>query len=342
MPLESPTKPLTLLLIGAGRQMQNDHLPALMSIAGVRAAAVIDPNPVALQATASRVMAAGYTQLQSALDAVDPDAALVCLPHSEYRDVLEVLATRGIPTLKEKPLARSLPEGLGFIRRYEEAGTYLQLCVQRRFSDLYRTCQALIEQIGNVYSVYAEYTLNLRSLDKAALGWRADREISGGGATLDLGYHTVDLLTYLFGEPDRVYAQQNFSSIPGDYDIDDSVKALFTYRDGAINANLFATLIYRRKGERVRIFGDQGYVSIDDRTVSLFDFRDRELESHSFRMKEHDIRNQLAFFLDHVRAGGSSEASAKLLSDQLMNMKIIDAIYESHRSGREVTLSRAD
>ncbi len=324
-----------IIFVGAGRQTQKDHIPAAMKHPECEIVGIVEPNAATLQQACETVGCPGFTDLDTALKFCEPTAAIVSVPHVQYFPVLEKLAENRIATLKEKPLAINSEEGSQVVELYKKNNTYLQICVQRRFSHLYDTCSKLIKNIGSIFSLYAEYTLSLESLDKSKLGWRANKAVSGGGASLDLGYHTIDLLTYLFGMPDKIYAQLNFNSLPGDYSIDDSMKALCTYRNGQINAHMFVTKIYRRKGERIRIFGDQGYVTIDDRTVKLYNRQHELLESHSFNTKEQEVIDQFSRFLKNS-SGGIDVKKDRLLQDQLLNMKIIDAIYESNSKSKIV------
>lgn len=77
----------------------------------------------------------------------------------------------------------SLTEAKSLVRLYQTHKTYLQICVQRRFSNLYSIARELVSSIGHVYSLYAEYTLALKSMDESVIGWRANRDLAGGGAS---------------------------------------------------------------------------------------------------------------------------------------------------------------
>jgi len=211
------------------------------------------------------------------------------------------------------------------------------VCVQRRFSRLYETTKKLLESIGNVHSVSVEYSLNLNAHDMAS-GWRANRLVSGGGAALDMGYHSIDLLTYVFGAPDKVYAQLSYNSLGGDYSIDDTMKAMMTYADGKINANVTVTKISNRKSESIRIYGSEGSVLVDGRTVCLYDKDSNEVESHSFNSKQHEVDEQLDQFIDACMQDKGLDTKDQNFIDQLSNMRTIDAIYKSHASGKVMNL----
>lgn len=328
-----------LIVIGLGKQMVKDHIPSIQKRQDIQITAVVEPNKKLMKEHSSILNVPGYTNLKQALKHSEVDLAIISVPHASYPELLQELASRGIPTLKEKPLAMTFKQAKEIVALYQSHKTYLQICVQRRFSSLYDTARTLIGDIGDIYSFYAEYTLNLQELGSKNLGWRADKSISGGGAALDLGYHTVDLLTYLFGIPDHVYARLNFNSLPGDYTIDDSMKAMMTYRNGAINANMLTTKIFSHKGERIRIFGVKGFVYIDDRKVTLLRRDFSEIESHTFNTKEHEVDNQLDYFIKNAyNPRMLTLENNSILQDQLADMRIIDAIYKSHETGKAIEL----
>ena len=181
--------------------------------------------------------------------------------------------------------------------------------------------------------------MNLDNLDRTVLGWRADRSISGGGATLDLGYHIIDLINHLFGLPNRVYAQLNYNSLDGEYDVDDFAKIMFEI--GGINANATITTIFHKKCERIKVFGKKGFIWIDDRTVSLVDRKCKVIETHTFRPNNIEISEQIRTFSDNIDFGPSVYwRGDTIIRDQIANIKIIDAIYLSHLSKSVIEISK--
>lgn len=291
---------LKVLVVGLGSQTRKDHIPALMRRKDVEIIGFVDTNQTLLEEYNSLIGVSIFTSLDNAIQVTSPDLAVVSVPHFEYWGILKTLAEHQVATLKEKPLAVTYQEALEITNMYQENDTYLQVCVQRRFSKLYETTKQLLEPIGRVYSVYVEYTMKL-SAENMASGWRADKKISGGGAALDMGYHSIDLLTYIFGTPDKVYAQLNYHSLDSNYTIDDTMKAMMTYRKGQINANLVVTKIFNQKNEKVRIFGSNGSIYVDERKVTLYDKDGVEMESHSFNFKTEEVDQQLSYFVEQIR-----------------------------------------
>ena len=330
---------LKIVVIGLGKQMTKDHVPAVLRRNDLEIIAVVDKNKELSKSVGKELNVRYFTEVSCAVSDTKPDLAIVCVPHNAYFDILEVLAKNHIATLKEKPLAITHREATEIIGLYQSNNTYLQICVQRRFSKLYETTKKLVQEIGSVYSMYIEYTLSLNAEDMKT-GWRADRKISGGGATIDMGYHIIDLLTYIFGLPDKLYAQLNYNSVGKGYTIDDTMKALMTFNNH-INANIVVTKVFNQKNEKIRIFGDKGSVYVDGRSVTLFDSEKNEIESYSYNSKDYEMDQQLEFFVNNYNDKKLTYIkNNKLLSDQEKDMIIIDAIYKSGEEERVIKFDK--
>ena len=333
----SSTKPYKIMIVGLGNQTRKDHVPAILQRKDLKIVALVDKDTTLLDEYGKDIGAGVFGDVSAAIAATKPDVAIVSVPHNEYFGILEILAQNNIATLKEKPLAMTYEEASKIISLYKSHNTYLQICVQRRFSKLYETTRQLLGSIGKIYAVDVEYSLNLTAQDMAT-GWRSDKTISGGGAALDMGYHSIDLLTYIFGVPDKIYAQLSYNSLGDDYSIEDTMKAMMTYQDGQINANIVVTKIFNKKSEKVTIVGSDGSVQVDGRTVTLCDNDANEIESHSFNSKQQEVDLQLDHFIKSVSRNAQFDIKDQNLVDQLSNMRTIDAIYKSHNSNKAIKL----
>lgn len=335
-----PTKkqePLNVMIIGLGNQTRKDHIPAILRRDDLEIIALVDQDETILKEYGESLGVEVFQDVRTALVAATPDIALVSVPHNQYYAILELLAANKIATLKEKPLAMNYDEASQLVKLFDASDTYLQICVQRRFSKLYESTKALVGEIGDIYSVSVEYALDLNASDMAS-GWRADARLSGGGAALDMGYHSIDLLTYLFGKPDKVYAQLSYNSIGTGYSIEDTMKAMMMYRGGKINANVHVTKVADKRSETVKISGSKGCILVDGRTVSLYDQNGNVIESHAFNSKQQEVDSQLDYFTTKSAQDGRFDIEDQNFIDQLNNMHIIDAIYTSHANNTVVEL----
>jgi predicted dehydrogenase len=320
-----------IIIIGLGNQTVKDHIPSILRRNDLEIVAAIDTDQELLNKISSGLKVVAFSNIEKAIEETKPDLAFVAVPHDAYLEILKILANRKIPTLKEKPLAMNYVEAKEVINLYAKNDTYLQICVQRRFSKLYKTTKELLNKIEKIYSIYIEYALNLDA-DAMATGWRSDRKISGGGAVIDMGYHIIDLLTYIFGVPDKIYAQLNYNTLGNNYSIEDTMKAMMSFSNRQINANVLLTKIFNQKSEEIHIIGTNGTVKLSGRKVSFLNSNSDELESHSFATKDHEVDAQLDYFIKN----SDRHKNNKLLSDQLINMAIIDAIYKSDKEEKVI------
>jgi predicted dehydrogenase len=139
----------------------------------------------------------------------DPFAAIVAGPATLHGTVACELAAMGVHLLVEKPLAHDLASGRRIVAAAERAGITLMVGYNLRFAPTFLTAKKLIERgaIGRVLSARAEVGQYLPS-------WRPQQDYRqsvssrpelGGGVLLELS-HEIDLMLWLFGRPDTVYA----------------------------------------------------------------------------------------------------------------------------------------
>lgn len=141
-----------------------------------------------------------HHSLDSALAGPRPDLAIVATPHDSHAPLAERLLQARVPTLLEKPPARSAPELATLLRLSQDLRTPLATSLPlhydgrcRRFMDLLRS--------GNLTGA----EVNIRAgvpIWVGADGWRLSRERAGGGVLIDLGYHYLELLVACLGPPD--------------------------------------------------------------------------------------------------------------------------------------------
>ncbi len=118
------------------------------------------------------------------------------------------------------------------------------------------------------------------------------------------------------------------------------MKALMTFNK-QINANIVVTKISNQKSEKVRILGDKGSVYIDGRTVTLLDNNEHIIKSYTYSSKDDEMDQQLDFFIrNYSNKKFTNIKDNLLLSDQALNMRIIDAIYKSDEEEKVINFNK--
>lgn len=309
--------PLRLGIIGLGKQGQ-EHLSAAQGYAEAQFVAGIDPNPdsrdEALALQPSLALLDNLSQLaEQALDGL-----VMALPHHLYADIWTDVLALQLPILKEKPLGRTLDESLALLTQAQHSGCPVQTAIQRRHHPSYQALKQAIAARGE-RAVEAHAHLHLGfDISVENPTWRGNREMAGGGALLDCGYHLVDLLQYLVGPFDLVAASLWKGDQPvNEQQVDDL--AMLVGRSEHCWVMIDST-VGGQKSEEVVIKTEAGTWSANREGVW---HNGQHLSEHT-RGWEKAMRQQLDRFCANIHA---SRWSDDMIWDQIPAMRLIDSAY---------------
>jgi myo-inositol 2-dehydrogenase/D-chiro-inositol 1-dehydrogenase len=178
-------------LIGCGRIAERGYVPAFARAEGVQLAAVVDVQSERCRAVAPGV--AAFADVGELVASGEVDAVVVATPVGAHVEVAAEAARAGLPTLVEKPPARSASEAVGLLEL--EPAPFVAF--NRRFEP---GLLSIREQIPS-----GPIELRLRFHRRGAWG-------SHGGddpLLLDVGPHALDLVRWLAGvELTRIRARE--------------------------------------------------------------------------------------------------------------------------------------
>jgi len=126
-------------------------------------------------------------------------AAVIAVPPTRVGQVQRECMRRDLAILVEKPLAGSLTELAELQDALQSNPIPLIVGVQRRSHPSYVALRAALQLVRP-----SELSMCLslgRPLGDLPAGHRANRSLCRGGALLDLGYHALDLVHFVLGQP---------------------------------------------------------------------------------------------------------------------------------------------
>ena len=144
-----------------------------------------------------------FTTLSETLGAVDVDVVVVCTPTGAHAEVAVEALSAGKHVIIEKPAEVSLAKTDEIIAAQQAAGRLVTVISQHRFDRAFEiTLKAIATgELGRVTSGVASIAW-WRSQGCSDSGdWRGTWELDGGGALMNQGVHTVDLLVAALGQP---------------------------------------------------------------------------------------------------------------------------------------------
>ena len=146
--------------------------------------------------------------------AADPRvlAMYLCTPNHLHLEHALIAARAGKHILVETPLARTLNEARVMTSQARRAGVTFMVAENYRFMAAVRGAKELIDSgaVGGLRLIQLQEEAPFRPS-----GWRNSRELNGGGMLIDGGIHKVDILIYLAGMPEQVFAASLPRGLPG-------------------------------------------------------------------------------------------------------------------------------
>ncbi len=242
-------KRLRIAVVGAGH-LGRIHTRLLSSFDDVELVGVVDPIKQARERVADEF---GTQAFASHLEVADQiDAAVVATTTDHHRDVGVDLLTRGIHTLIEKPIARTVQEADELVAAASEHNVVLQIGHVERFNGAWQAATPFIRRPVFIEAVRSGgYTF--RSTDI--------------GAVLDLMIHDLDLVLSIV-RSDVVEVDAVGSTIFGPHE--DMAHAHLKFANGCI-ANLNASRTSFQAQRKMQIVSERSYVGVDfaDQTAKL-------------------------------------------------------------------------
>jgi UDP-N-acetylglucosamine 3-dehydrogenase len=245
---------LRLGLVGAGPVAQRYHVRAIRGVPEVHPEIVVDLDESRARQFAARQGFPRYSaRLQDMFGSVE--LAVVALPNGVHASVSCELLANGIHVLCEKPMARTAAECRVMIDAAERGGALLCIGHNRRFRTNAMLAKRLMDKgiVGEVTSIQAEEG-STSDWDRSPVYF--DPAQSGGGALIDVGIHSIDLIRWLAGEFEDVKYNGNSTATR----VESDAEIQFRLKNGA-EGTLVASRTHNLQ-QRLLIEGTEGFIEV--------------------------------------------------------------------------------
>jgi len=203
------------------------HLREYQANPDAQIVAVVDTDKERCREIAVQYLVPPYQTIGDMLECVELDAASICTPPLYHAEQVEELAAAGVHVLVEKPMAPSIDDCRLMIAAAGGAGVKLMVAQKKRFSPLYALLkERFAGEFGQPRWASVKYALG--KVDKAWF-W-AERD--GGGPILENTIHVFDLLRFLMGEVEMVYAAGGHLFYPDFEDQIDTAAVVLRFENG--------------------------------------------------------------------------------------------------------------
>ena len=252
-------------LVGAG-VIGKHHGRVISQLADrIELVAVADVTVERAEQLAAERGGRAYASLTDALAAEEIDVVVVCTPTGRHGEVAIQALQAGKHVIVEKPAEITVPRTDEIIEARRKAGTLVTVISQHRFDPATETTLAAIGkgELGRLTSGIASIDWWRGQSYYDSGDWRGTWELDGGGALMNQGVHTVDLLVAALGRPVEVFAYTGTLAHER-IEVEDVAVGVVRFESGALGVLHATTAAYPGLSARLQVHGDKGSVVIDN------------------------------------------------------------------------------
>jgi predicted dehydrogenase len=334
-------------IIGAGN-ISETHARVASEIEGVKIAAVYGQNRKRAAQLAERYECAAFDDLDMFLKHRPMEVVAIGSPSGLHAEHGIAAARHNLHALVEKPIDISTERADALISECEKAGVKLGVFFQDRMATDLCKLKEMIEagRLSKPFLVSARVKWHRGAEYYSNSRWRGTTALDGGGALINQGIHTVDLMLWLMGDVSRVYAK-GITALHR-IEVEDTLVATMEFESGAIGTLEATTAAYPGYPRCLELTGAEGTITIEhDRIISadlrspiedLKNLKEHDSNAAAVSPVVSDTRGHKRIFEDFLKAIETGSIPRCDGREGRRSVKVVEAIYQSSSEGRAVRL----
>lgn len=336
-------------IVGAGA-IAHIHAKAIVAIPHARLHGVYSTGSARAVAFAATHQCIAYSSLTEMLAAPEIDVVCICTPSGVHMEPALLCIEAGRHCLIEKPLEVTLERCDRIIEAAGKAGVKIGVVFPGRFYDESMRIKRAVDQnkfgdlaLGSAYVKWSRTEAYYQSAK-----WRGTWQYDGGGALMNQGIHSVDLLQWYMGPIESVQAFAT-NIRHKEIEVEDTLAAALRFHNGAVGTLECCTSVHPGSLKRIEILGTDGTAVLEENRMVKWEFR-TEKEQKTSPDTPKTPQGGVADPMDISYSGHQKQIEDLILSIESGKAPFIDgkegrkaveivlAIYESARTGRLVRL----
>ena len=259
----------------------------------------------------------------------------IVLPNGMHAEYTVRAFAAGKHVMCEKPMANTVAECQQMIDAAKAAGKRLQIGYRMHWDAATLACIDALRKgdIGSIEIIEAETGFTIGDPKQ----WRLNRKLAGGGCMMDIGIYSLSAARYLSGEePTEVFAHTYAdTNDPRFTQVEQNCDFQLKFPSGVLASGLSS---YATNFNRYAVHGTKGYCVLEPgqayRGVKFQISHGRELQAVDIAQSDQFV-GEMDGFAQAIAGSAPSKATGE---EGLQDMRIIEAIYESARTGASVKL----
>lgn len=341
--MTAPPTPLRAAIVGTGA-IADAHVQAIAATPDAELVAVVDRDPSHARAFADRW---GGPAVADSLEALLAEGAVdvlhICTPPGVHAAQAIAALDAGAHVICEKPAALSLDELDAMTDAASRNDRRLAVVFQQRTGTAAAHVRGLLESgaLGRPLVATCE-TLWYRDPAYFAVPWRGKWATEGGGPTLGLGIHQIDLLAWLLGDWASVHGR--LWRLARETQMEDVSTATVAFGNGVV-ASVVTSALSPRETSSIRIDTELATVTVDHLyghghehwRITPAPHVSAETAAGWALPEVEEPSGHDPLVRDIYRALATGEPLPSTATDPARSFEIVTAIYSSAATGRTVT-----
>jgi predicted dehydrogenase len=270
----------------------------------------------------------------------DVQVIYIVLPNSMHAEYVVRGAGAGKHILCEKPMATSSADCERMITACKAANVKLMIAYRQQYEPMNRAIVKLVKEhkLGALRSFIATNAQNQGDPSQ----WRQKIALSGGGCLPDVGIYCLNAARFLSGEePSEVWGTLHQPrDDPRFREVEETCSFVMKFPSGLIAACSSGYGAHR--SQMLRLEGDRGWAELDP----AFGYAGLRLRTSAVQ-ESHDVisepsieaTDQFAVEMDHMALCVRNDLEPHTPGEEgLQDLRIVEAIYESAKTGKAVSL----
>jgi UDP-N-acetyl-2-amino-2-deoxyglucuronate dehydrogenase len=333
-------------IIGCGN-IAKKHVYSIQNLANGVLVGVSDIDPHVLKDVSVLWNVPGFDDHQEMIDALEPDVIVVLTSSGSHANIVKSIAHKVKHIIVEKPLALTIKDSEEIIKLCKKNSVSLTVVKQNRFNAPITLTKKLLDegQLGEIFlgSIRMRWSRSQEYYEAAA--WRGTWK-HDGGALANQGIHFIDMLQWLMGDVESVFARAANALIK--IEAEDTIVVVVKFTSGAL-ATIEITTATRPKDIEgsISILGRYGSVVVGGFAMNQLEYLQTEsgqtidtFPDYKMNSSEFAFAHQ-EFYKIYTDPNHPQYSDIADGTEALKSIEIIHAIYQSVELEREVRLDES-
>lgn len=289
----------------------------------------------------------------------DIDVVAVATPSGVHMEAALLAAAAGKHCIVEKPIEIELDRIDRMIDAHDAAGTTLGGIFNTRYGDAARLLRDAVAagRFGRITFASATGPWWREQSYYDDSDWKGTWALDGGGALMNQGIHSIDLLQWIVGLPVASVSGRTATLAHERVEVEDTGAATLEFEGGALGTIACATSMWPGHFRTITVAGTDGTAVLGDTDLLFWQFREESPDDDRLRgrclrlpgagigasdpsagMTPDGHRAVFADFLDAIEAGRTPAIDGRAARRAV---ELILAVYESARAGGAPVRPRA-